>query len=300
MNIRRPFRAGSFYEASASSCRLHADKLLTAAEVAVDWPAHPVGGLVPHAGWSFSGRLAAMTFNALLTPSQTSSPRTVVLLGADHVGRAQVGEVFDSGVWQTPLGEVAVDDQLAAALLAAGGPLRANPAAHTHEHAIEVQLPLLQALDPHIRIVPISVPPLPLAVDVGQTVGRVIRERFPGVLVVGSTDLTHHGGHFGSPGGRGLAGVRWSESNDRRMLGRIAALDAAGALDESVAHRNACGGGAIAATLAACRELGATSARLLEYTHSYNISHQRYPDDPDDTTVGYASVVFAAAATSDQ
>jgi len=288
MNIRRAVRAGSFYEASASSCRLHAGNLLTAAEVPADLPARRAGGLVPHAGWSFSGRLAALTLNALLS-QPSAAPRTVVLLGADHVGRARMGEVFDSGVWQTPLGEVAVDADLTAALLKAGGPLRANPDAHLHEHSIEVQLPLLQLLNPHGKIVPIAVPPTPLAVKIGHAIGCVLRERFPDAVVVGSTDLTHHGGHFGSPGGRGLAGVRWSETNDRRLLDRIDALDANGVIVESAAHHNACGPGAIAATIAACRELGATTAHLLEYTHSYDIMRQ---NDPDDTTVGYASIVF--------
>ncbi|MCL2700501.1 MAG: AmmeMemoRadiSam system protein B [Phycisphaerae bacterium] len=293
MNIRHAVRAGSFYEASASSCRLHAGKLLTAAEVPADVPARPLGGLVPHAGWVFSGRLAALTFNALFPPASQPSPRTVVLLGADHVGRARVGEVFDSGVWLTPLGEVAVDAELAAALLAAGGPLRANPNAHATEHSIEVQLPLLQMLDPRVKIVPIAVPPTALAVDIGETIGRVLGERFPDVPVVGSTDLTHHGGHFGSPGGKGLTGVRWSEANDRRLLARIDALDAAGVIGEAATHHNACGAGAIAATIAACRQRGATAAHLLEYTHSYAVMHHLYPADPDDSTVGYASVIFS-------
>lgn len=291
MNIRRAFRAGSFYEAAATSCRLHASKLLTAGEVTQPLPRALVGGLVPHAGWVYSGKVAATTLNALFADDP---PGTVVLFGADHTGSASQGEIFDSGVWQTPLGEVAIDTEVASALLSSGGPLRANPRAHDREHSLEVQVPLLQVLNPQVKIVPIEVPATPLAVEVGQAVGRVLRERFGQVRLLGSTDLTHHGGHFDAPGGHGITGVRWSEANDRRMIQRIEAMDASGVIAEASEHGNACGAGAIAATIAASRELGATRGLLLQYTHSYNIMHQIYPDDPDETTVGYASIVFGS------
>ena len=290
MNIRRAVRAGSFYEDAASSCRLHASKLLEQASSPEDLPKTLYGGLVPHAGWVYSGRVAAMTLNAL---AGSCPLETVVLFGADHSGTAREGELFDSGVWQTPLGEVTINQALAAAILQAGGPIRANPRAHEYEHSLEVQVPLLQMLNPQVRIVPIEVPPSAQAQAVGQAVGRVLREGFPGVRVIGSTDLTHHGGHFPAPGGHGVEGVRWTEANDLRMIEIAQRMDAPAVIAEAQQHHNACGAGAIAATIAACRELGATRGVLLDYTHSYNVVHGIYPHDPDDTTVGYASIVFA-------
>ncbi|MCY2931948.1 MAG: AmmeMemoRadiSam system protein B, partial [Planctomycetota bacterium] len=128
---------------------------------------------------------------------------------------------------------------------------------------------------------------------IGQAVGAVLARESPGGRVLGSTDLTHHGGgRFPAPGGRGRAGAAWSAANDKRMLDVIAALDAPGAIEEARRHANACGAGAIAAAIAACRELGATAGRCLAYTNSYEITHQEDPAEPDDTTVGYASVVF--------
>jgi AmmeMemoRadiSam system protein B len=112
------------------------------------------------------------------------------------------------------------------------------------------------------------------------------------VVVVGSSDLTHHGGHFGSPGGHGPQSEAYARNNDQRMIQRIETLDAKGVLVEANEHRNACGGGAIAATIAAVRGLGATSARLLEYTNSYQVIRQLQPSAADDTTVGYAAMVF--------
>ena len=290
MNIRHPAVAGAFYEAAPSSCELHAQKLVDAVALPPHLPEPLYGGLVPHAGWSYSGQLAAKTFVAL---SRHRPLETVVLPGADHTGVVRQGEVFDSGVWRTPLGEVAIDQELAAALIAADpSMMRSNPDAHGREHSLEVQVPLLQVINPKVRIVPVAVPPVPAAAVIGQTIGRVLAEKFPQAVVVGSTDLTHHGGRFPSPGGHGRTGAAWTEANDRRILDIIEAMKPAEVIAEADRHFNACGAGAIAAAIAACVQAGASRGVLLDYTNSYQIIHARYPDDPDDTTVGYASVVF--------
>jgi len=290
MNIRPPVRAGSFYEASPSSCRHHAEKLIDSAEIPGDLPEKLFGGIVPHAGWIYSGKLAAKTLKALCRAGRID---TFILLGADHTGVVRLGEVYDSGAWQSPLGEVSVDESLASAVLSTGGPFRANPQAHAMEHSIEVQVPLIQVLAREAKILPIAVPPADLAVEIGRHLGKAVTEYAGKAVVVGSTDLTHHGGHFPAPGGHGEVGMRWTVANDARMLKLIEAMDAEGVVPEAQARHNACGAGAIAATLAACREMGATEGICLEYTNSYQITHALYPQEPDDTTVGYASVVFA-------
>ncbi|HOF18961.1 MAG TPA: AmmeMemoRadiSam system protein B [Phycisphaerae bacterium] len=290
MNIRNAFRAGSFYEETPTSCRHHAGKLLDSARLPDDLPVTLYGGIVPHAGWVYSGRLAAMTFKAL---DQAGPLETVVLLGADHTGAVAMAEVFNSGIWRTPLGDVPVDADLGGALVEMGTPFRANPEAHRHEHSIEVQVPLLAALRAGVKIVPVAVPPDAQAVETGRALGRLLAERFPRVRVAGSSDLTHHGGHFGSPGGHGSVGEQWTRQNDRRMIDRIVAMDAEAIVAEALRHENACGAGAIAATVAACREMGATKGVLLDYTNSYEVIHEMYPNTPDDTTVGYASIVLA-------
>ena len=289
MNIRQPVRAGMFYESSPTSCRLHAEKLIDAAELPDDLPDKVFGGLVPHAGWMYSGRLAAMTFKAVAR----SQPQTIVLFGADHVGTVEIGEVYESGVWRTPLGEVRVDKELAAALLLSSDSLRANPKAHAQEHSLEVQAPILQAISPDVMIVPIAVPPIDLAVEIGQAVGNCLANWPGNVCIVGSTDLSHHGGHFPAPGGKGAQGQAWTTQNDQRIIDLIEKMDAAGVIIEAASRRNACGAGAIAATIAACSRLGAKAGRCLEYTNSYRVIREIYPQETDDTTVGYASVIFA-------
>ncbi|MFP4105914.1 MAG: AmmeMemoRadiSam system protein B [Phycisphaerae bacterium] len=289
MNVRQPFRAGSFYESSTSSCRLHVERLYDSVELAESVPSDAVGGIVPHAGWMFSGRLAAQTFRATLS----DQIRTVVLFGADHTQSAEMGEVFDTGVWRTPLGEVEVDEELASAVMASGDRLRSNPEAHKYEHAIEVQVPMVQVAAPNAKILPITLPPRAVAIEVGRTVGQVLNARDDSrAVIIGSTDLTHVGGHFGSPVQRGQETERYAADNDRTILRRIEQMNAEGVLEEASVNASACGAGAVAATIAACSELGAGRGEVLEYTNSYRVVHEMNPGETDDTTVGYASVIF--------
>ncbi len=290
MNLRPAVQAGRFYEGSPDACRDHAEKLCDSVKLPPDLPQSLPGGLVPHAGWAFSGRLAAITFKAL---AAGGCGETFVLFGADHTGMVRRGEVYEAGAWQTPLGEVAIDEDLASALLGAGDCLRPYGDAHALEHSIEVQVPLLQVVCPQARIVPIAVPPTDLALEIGRAVGRTLAADFPDVRVVGSTDLSHHGGHFPAPGGHGAQGVKWAVENDRRMLDLIEAMQADKIVPEADARRNACGAGAVAAAVAACEALGATRGICLAYTNSYEVMRRTDPNYADETSVGYASVVFA-------
>ncbi|MHC4563788.1 MAG: AmmeMemoRadiSam system protein B [Planctomycetota bacterium] len=290
MTVRQPFRAGSFYEGSPDACRAEARNILAAAKLPDDLPPGLVGGIVPHAGWAYSGAVAATTLKALDTQH---TPDTVVLFGADHFGGAIRAEVYDQGAWATPLGELAIDELLATTIIEADDLLASNCQAHAQEHSLEVQAPLIQMLWPQAKIVPILVAPSADSAAVGRAVGSALAGRGEDIVIVGSTDLTHHGGHFPAPGGRGKQGVDWTVANDRRIIDLMATMQADQIVLEAAQRGNACGAGAIAATIAACRQLGATAGACLWYTNSYDVMQQIYPGHGDDTTVGYASVVFA-------
>ena len=290
-DTRQPAASGTFYPEQTEKCLREANQLLESADISARPDGDIRAGLVPHAGWVFSGRLAAMTLKTRTAPRE---PQTVIFFGADHVGSVHQGEVYDSGSWTTPLGQARIDTRAAEALLDYGPPFGANRAAHDHEHSIEVQIPILQALCPNAMILPIAVPPTELAVEIGQALTKALAQLDYRWVIAGSTDLTHHGGpRFGSPGGYGQEGLDYSVQNDRNMLDLIEALDAERVIEQARAHRNACGAGAIAATVAACRTLGATAGCTLEYTNSHEVMRQIAPGQLDDTTVGYASVVFA-------
>ncbi len=287
---RQPYRAGSFYEAGEDACRRSAGKILDDAAVPSDLPESLFGGLVPHAGWVFSGLTAAMTLKALAARNRLGR---VVIFGADHWGTAGDGAVYDKGAWLTPMGEIPIDEELAEALLENCAGLRADTQAHAREHSIEVQLPLMQAACGDVRIVPIIISPSPDAVRIGLEVGEVLKRDFPDASVIGSTDLTHYGPQYGfMPGGAGSAGLEWASQNDARVLKLIESMEADKVIAETAAHQSACGGGAIAATIAACSAMGATAGLTLKYTSSAEVMRQVYSQRSDDS-VGYAAVVFA-------
>jgi AmmeMemoRadiSam system protein B len=121
----------------------------------------------------------------------------------------------------------------------------------------------------------------------------VLKRDFPDAAVLGSTDLTHYGPQYDfTPGGTGSGGLEWASQNDARVLELIESMEAEKVIAETAAHHNACGGGATAATIAACSAMGATAGRTLKYTTSAEVMREVYSQQSDDS-VGYAAVVFA-------
>lgn len=287
---RQPYRAGSFYPATREACLKSATEIVESAILPDGVPSRLFGGLVPHAGWMFSGRTAAVTIKALHSRGRLIR---VVVFGADHWGLSGAGAVYDKDAWITPLGEVGIDEELAEKLLENCPQLRADPDAHQREHSIEVQLPIMQVLNEDVRIVPIIISPAHESIRLGTQVGEVLKRDFPDASVLGSTDLTHYGPQYGfMPAGRGSTGLAWAKSNDRKMLNLVEKMDAEGVLEEASIHQNACGAGAVAATISACKVMGGTEGITLEYTTSAEVIERIYGSREDDS-VGYASVVFA-------
>ncbi len=258
---RQPAVAGRFYPAGEAECLQMLDELVRP----VDFEGHPIGAVVPHAGWVYSGAAAALSVGAV-APAQ---PETVVIFGAVHAMDANHASAFPTGTWQTPLGLLPVDEELAARVMRHPH-VADNPAGHTYEHSIEVQLPLIQHILGDVKILPISVRPGELAAEIGRVVATEVRESNRRVVFLASTDLTHYGPAFGfEPHGHGLEGIRWAkEVNDRRFIDLIAALDADGVVPEAASNHNACGAGAVAAGIAAALELGAQGYAELEHTTS--------------------------------
>ena len=279
--LRQP-EAAEFY---AGDCALMADNFLAAASTPQE-PAQIVAGVVPHAGWRYSGAVAAQVFGAIQFKQQVD---TFVILGAIHrwAGR---NAVYAEGAWSTPLGAVKIDDLLAHDILAACGELLADdPQAHRGEHAIEVQLPFIKHLFPQAEFVPISVNPDTRAEDVGRCVAEVVKLSARKIVVIGSTDLTHYGEPYRFlPAGVGERARRWMSSNDQRMIDLAVNMDAGGIVSEARENQNACGAGALAATVGAAEALGAARGHLLNYRTSFDAA----PEAVFRFAVGYAGIVF--------
>lgn len=290
MSVRSPAVAGSFYPAAEGACREQLDRHRRDCVSAPVDGGEVVGGIVPHAGWMCSGTVAASVFAAM----QSAPPETIVLFGAVHRPVRHRACIFGAGEWETPLGPVPIDEAFAAAVVERGNDAVIDDDAHALEHSIEVEVPMIRHFIPNAKLLPIMTPPHVKAYEVGAWAAEAAAALGCRAAFVASTDLTHYGPRYGfTPQGVGRAAIEWARNvNDQRMIERMLALDAESIVPEAAAHMNACGSGAVAATLAACRAAGATRGTLLKHTNSAETLADLFGADFDDA-VGYAGIVFS-------
>lgn len=286
MASRRPSVAGMFYPADDRSCRRQIEACVGEYTPPVE-PVHIVAGIVPHAGWAYSGATAAKVFKNVKVKA---SPETFLIFGAVHSWGVDQASMFAEGEWLTPFGRIEIDAELAKAILHLGSDeIIDNALAHSREHSIEVQVPFIQYFFPDAKILPIMISPGAQAVEIGQTIGKMLVEQEKNIFVLGSTDLTHYGPRFQfTPYGTSPDFLDAMKENDHRMIDLVVEMKTDKIIEEASRHRNACGAGAITATTATAKELGATHGHLLEYTTSQDIM----PEPRDPHAVGYAGIIF--------
>lgn len=277
-DVRRPAVAGMFYEANPDALRTRLEKCFVrppgpGALPAVN-PAGPrevLGLVVPHAGIVYSGYAAAHAYHRL---AQDGVVDVAVILSPNHHGMGEDNAVWPDGVWETPLGNVPVAADVAAALQDACPLVQPGHLPHAREHAIEVQLPFLQMLyGSRVRIVPIAMKcySLDVCVALGEAIARVLHGR--NGVVIASSDFTHY-----EPDAR-------ARSQDQHALEAIERMDPEELFSRVREHRiTTCGYGPVAAMLVAATRAGARQAHTLAYTTSGDITgdHTR--------VVGYAAV----------
>jgi MEMO1 family protein len=276
---RKPAVAGYFYPAEPSVLRAAMERLL-----APPVDTQPVKAVVsPHAGIQYSGAVAGAVYAYLRVPE------VFLLLGPNHAGLGPPMALMTEGEWETPLGTVSIDDELAAALIEAAPRIQEDSVAHAREHALEVQLPFLQAIGTAFRIVPLLLGLLSYDVcaELGHAIARTVHGTGRSVVIIASTDMTHCGRSYRHLPPAGMTAHAFACQEDRYAVERIVALDPLG-LYRVVRERNITMCGFIPTTVAllACQELGATSATLVRYTTSGEVSGDR------DTAVGYAGVLI--------
>ena len=266
-------------------CRRQVEEFLSGYET-IEEPPELVAGVVPHAGWEYSGRVAAHVWRTI---AERGRPQTIILFGAVHLPGVVENAIYPEGSWETPLGPVEVDAKLGAEIIGEMGALAvARPEAHSGEWALEVEMPFIKALMPEVKVVPISVPLICNPVQLGDLLGHLVKDR--PVVAVASSDLTHYGEERFSfaPRGTGPPAHDWMKANDRRLLGLLEAVLPDEIPPEVTAHRNACGPGALAAVTAFARARGAEKGIVLDHT----TSHEVRPEGDFTFGVGYAGVVF--------
>lgn len=265
--IRRPAVAGQFYPADRET--LESD--LVALTQGKSPPAEPRGIalMVPHAGYMYSGRVAAKTYTAVRLA------RRAVILCPNHTGRGEAIAINDEGHWETPLGRVPVDATLARAVLGGCRQAVVDQEAHRREHSLEVQLPFLQHLVGEVTFVPICVGTLHVQdlLSLGRAVAAAVQEDGGEILLIISSDMSHY------------VPAAVAARQDHRAIERVVALDPEGlhriVLEEDISM---CGIAPAVAGLEAARKLGAREARLVAYGHSGETSGDVR------SVVGYAGV----------
>jgi AmmeMemoRadiSam system protein B len=284
-----------FYPADAVACRQAVAQLFDAARPAVmrgtgQPPSTPgLGAIVPHAGWICSGAVAAESILALAT--QRPLVDVVVVFGAIHTPVPIDRAVFDShDLWEIPGTDASVTLPLRDELADRSSFFVTDDRFHQREHAVEVELPLIQAIWPQAKILPVEVPPEPAAIEIGIAVARAAVAAGLSAVYLASSDMTHYGPNYRfTPAGVGQAALEWAMDNDRRVLRLVTDMTPEKIVPEVRTHFNACGGGAIAAMMSACLEQGARKAVVLRHTNSYQTLMAVAPQSAQNA-VGYAAV----------
>jgi AmmeMemoRadiSam system protein B len=272
--LRQAAVAGRFYPADPDDLRAEARAYLSPATAANHAPVRALGCIAPHAGYMYSGNVAGAVF------AHVEVPKRCIIVCPNHTGVGHALAIMSEGAWRTPLGDVPIAAELAAALKERFPALQEDSAAHRAEHAVEVELPFLLLRQPELSFVPIALGTRQFEIleQLGRAIAEVVATSVPNdpILIVASSDMNHY---------ESDAATR---AKDHRAIERILTLDPPGLFDV-VTQQNIsmCGLGPSVAMLTAVRQLGAKSAELVKYATSGDISGDR------DLVVGYAGIVVA-------
>ena len=279
--VRTPAVAGRFYPGRAGELLREVREFTSTSNTPVaTGRIAAIGCVAPHAGYIYSGGVAGAVYSRLEIPERC------VILCPNHTGKGRPLAIMANTTWQTPLGELAADADMGARLLRRFPALQEDSAAHRAEHAIEVQLPFLQALRPDLKIVPIAIGTSNFDVlrGLGEGLADVIADRHEEdrhpedqkekTLIIASSDMNHY------------ESDAITRVKDHKAIARVLAMDARG-LWEVVMNEDIsmCGFGPTIVMLTAAKILGATSATLVKYATSGDVSGDY------ESVVGYAGII---------
>ncbi len=267
--VRTPVVADRFYPGDASRLRGEVEQFISTVDVESRQPALAV--IVPHAGYIYSGATAGETFG------RVEVPQAAVMLGPNHHGRG-AAVALGTNDWLMPMGEVPVEQELAAAILHRSDLIRNDELAHDYEHSLEVQVPFLQYLQEDLSIVPITISHISYTQceQVAGSLSAAIQAYDKPTLLVASTDMTHYES-------RQQATVK-----DNLAIDHIRSLDPKGLYETVIGNRiSMCGIIPTTIVLLTALNLGASLAELVRYTDSGATSGDL------DQVVGYAGLIIS-------
>lgn len=263
---RKPSVAGYFYPQRTETLRAMLDGMVDPAKE----KKKAMCLVSPHAGYEYSGWVAGATFSSVYLPDK------FVILGPSHRSIQSQFAIMANGVWETPLGEVPVDPNLAKLIMNHSSLITEDNAAHLSEHSLEVQLPFIQFFKRDFSIVPISVAfslSFKELEELGNAVADGIKESGDDVMIVASTDMSHY------------VTQKLAKEKDFLAIKKILQLDAKGLYE--IVNREGismCGAQPTTAALVASTKMGAKKAELIKYQTSGDVSGNYHE------VVGYAGI----------
>ncbi|MFC1799018.1 AmmeMemoRadiSam system protein B [Thermodesulfobacteriota bacterium] len=283
MQARKATFAGSWYPDSPDACEMEINAFLNEIDVSSVSNRQLIGGIVPHAGWYFSGSIACNVIGCL----REDPPPDVIVIFGMHLHPTSPNHIMAEGAWETPFGNLPIAEDLAKELVSRFSFRIETAKDYNRDNTIELQLPFIKFFFNDVKIVPIGAPPSTDSLKIGTAVAEISQHLGLRTKVIGSTDLTHYGTNYGfAPKGTGPSAIEWvKEENDRRILDSMLIMDTEKVIAEALASQNACCAGAAATAIEAGKALGADKAEFLAYASSYDKS-------PGDSFVGYVGIVF--------
>ncbi len=270
--VREPAVAGQFYPRSEKELLSEVQKFLERGAQDDGPRVRALGVIAPHAGYVYSGAVAGAVY------AHIEVPKRVIVLCPNHTGMGEPLSIMSEGSFRTPLGDVEIDRPLAEALKRGFPLLREDAAAQLREHAVEVQLPFLQVLRKDVAMVPITVGigQFEVLSALGVVMARVIAECGEPVLMVASSDMNHY------------EGDEETRVKDAMAIAKVCELQPKGLYDTVRGQDiSMCGYGPAVAMLTAALRMGATSAELVKYATSGDVSGDR------EHVVGYAGIAVS-------
>jgi len=273
-DIRAPAVAGMFYADDATQLRREVEKLLAAAD-----PSLPTNEIIaavsPHAGYMYSGGVAAYAFKTLQARYSPPNSPTVFLIAPSHREAFPFISIFTGQSYRTPLGEAPIARELAQALVDSDPMIHADWRGHRTEHALEVELPFLQVIWPQFRLVPVVMGDQhgELCRLLGEQIAKLCRAS--PALILASSDLSHYFSYEEA--------VQFDEC----FIQHLKTFDPEAlqrALENEECH--ACGGGPVVAAMIAAQALGADTVDILRYQNSGDVSGDH------NMVVGYLAATF--------
>jgi len=289
--VRKPAVAGQFYDGNKANLEQNIkeyflDKRGPGKLPEANQGEKNVKGLVvPHAGYMYSGAIAANSYYYL---SKNGFADTFIILGPNHTGMGSGVSIMTEGSWETPLGTAPINKTLAKKLWT--GIINKDQIAHMHEHSIEVQLPFLQfcARDKKFDFIPIcmAMQDFETSEEVGNILANAIKDSDENIAIIASSDFSHAGFNYASMPPSGLRVDKYAEKQDKLAIEKILEMDPKELIDTVYKNNiTMCGYGPVAVMLTASKMLGAKQVKLLKYGTSYEVK-------PSNSCVGYGALAI--------